>query len=88
MVASTSIMSYSNLQATGVLSNQQYKILQALDRPNRHRTSRQLVKDTGLERAAITGRLNELVDKNLVNEDARVICPVTGRYVKYYKAIK
>ena len=86
-VAGTSAKAYNELRAEGKLSKQQYQILIALDKPNRHRTSRQLAKDTGLERAAVTGRLNALVKKNLVNEDARVVCPTTGKFVKNYRAV-
>ncbi len=88
MVARTSAITYSELRAEGKLTKQQYRILRALDGPNIYRTSRQLVDDTGLERAAVTGRLNALVKKNLVNEDGRVVCPVTGRFVKNYSAIR
>ena len=84
MIAETSKMAYKEMLDEGKISNQQYKVLKVL---GRYMTSRQITTVTGLERAAVTGRLNALVKKKLVDDDKHIVCGTTGKRVKMYRRV-
>ena len=84
MVAQTSRTAYKDMLDEGKISNQQYKVLNVL---GKYMTSRQITDMTGIERAAVTGRLNSLVKKKLVDDDKHIVCGTTGKRVKMYRRV-
>lgn len=80
----TSLFAYQSLLMDGTISSQEQQILEALYKPM---TSRQISKISQLERSSVTGRLNSLVKKKLVEECGDTICKVTKKKVTLYRVV-
>ena len=90
-VSETSLLSYQELLDSGKLSKQQSVIMANLNlykHTNLRMTSREIAEITGIERSAVTGRLNTLVKLGVVDEYGKVQCPITKRWVKAYRIAK
>ena len=69
---------------SGKINEQEYIIIGALQmHPNA--TSRDLARYTELERSSVTGRLNGLEKKNIVDGTNHVTCSITTKTVKAYR---
>ena len=77
----TSIAAYKEIIEDGTISMQEAKVLICLDVPQ---TSRQIAFSSGLERSSVCGRLNKLMEKNLVREFDTIKCPTTNKKVHRY----
>lgn len=84
MINDTSRISHSINENTGIHTDQ-ISILCHTMRSGKPFTSRDLVKLSGLERNAVTGRLNSMMKMNLVIELPKIKCPISGRLVHEYK---
>ena len=90
MVRDSSIIAYHSITNTGILGSQQTQILSLLG-DNRHDptstsklwnfTRKEIAKILDLEINAVSGRVNELIKKNLVTEDPVRLCSITRRKV-------
>lgn len=77
----TSLAAYKEIIEDGTISEQEAKVLITLDVPQ---TSRQIATNSGLERSSVCGRINKLMEKNLVKELDTIKCPTTGKTVHRY----
>ena len=81
----TSLEAYKEIIEDGTITMQEAKVLNSLDYAQ---TSRQIASNTGLERSSVCGRINKLVEKNLVKEFDKIKCPTSGKTVhRYLKVI-
>ena len=84
-VAITSIRSYHALRESG-FKGQHAAILSHME-PDAIYSRRQLANMTGIETSAVAGRINELVDRGVVEQCGLMRCPVTGRTVSAVKVV-
>lgn len=80
----TSLQAYKEIIEDGTISIQEAKVLLSLDTPQ---TSRMIAFNSGLERSSVTGRLNKLMEKNLVKEHDTIQCPTSGKKVHRYAKV-
>ncbi len=80
----TSLAAYKGIMEDGTISIQEAKVLITLDVPQ---TSRQIAFNSGLERSSVCGRLNKLMEKNLVKELDTIKCPTTNKTVHRYTKV-
>lgn len=84
MIADTSRISHAINESTGKTVDQISQLCNSM-RSGKPYTSRDLVKLSGLERNAVTGRLNKMVNIGLAIELPRIRCIISGRLVHQYK---
>ena len=76
-IATTSKLAYDDIKTSGKDISQKQKILGALEAVGEPLSGRELMKLTGLEINAVSGRLNSLKKANLVRACARRKCSIT-----------
>jgi len=81
----TSLAAYKEIIENGTIGEQEAKVLITLDVPQ---TSRQIAINSGLERSSVCGRLNKLMEKNLVKEFDKIKCPTSGKTVHRYAKVE
>jgi len=85
-VSLTSIISFKELIESGqdiTEANYVYSLLKLSKNPI---NSRELSKQTGIERTNITRTLYDLMKINKIKVDSLAKCPVTNKTVQYYTA--
>ena len=75
-VSNTSLTAYDHIKET--LSAKRKAVLEVLQKENRPMTNKEISVKLGWEINRITGRVNELVELQLVRKVRRGTCPVTG----------
>jgi hypothetical protein len=79
MISDSSLQSYIEIKQENVVGNQQGLIMDVLRVHPEGLTRNSLVVLSGLRINAVTGRVNELIKKNLLVETDKVVCCITGR---------
>ena len=80
-VSQTSISTYHDLKASGLLSKRQVEIMVYIQRMGVNLTRRQIAKALKLETSQVSGRVNELVAMNALSEFGTVKCRYSKRMV-------
>lgn len=84
-VTQSSIASYHALKESGFRG--QHAALLSHMEPGEIYSLRQLSRLTGLETSAVAGRINELMDRGVVEVCGSIKCPLTGRTVDGVKVV-
>ena len=78
----TSLMAFADLLENGEINQRQFAVLDFLDE---HRglnfSRREIARMTGIELCSVTGRVNELIEKKLIVEDAPRKCVISSKTV-------
>lgn len=78
----TSILAFADLLEQGEITRRQADVLAFLnDNRGRNFSRREIAKLTGIELCSVTGRVNELLAKRLIVEDAKRACGITAKTV-------
>ena len=96
MVRDSSIIAYHSITNSGILGSQQKQILSLLtdnqsdpfNGKHWNFTRKEIAKILDLEINAVSGRVNELIKKNLVEEDPVRRCSITRRKVTPVRLFK
>lgn len=77
-----SLLAFADLLEQGEITQRQFEVLDFL---TEHRglnfSRREIAKLTGIELCSVTGRVNELLAKRLIVEDAKRACGITAKTV-------
>ena len=78
----TSLLAFADLLEQGEINRRQFEVLDFLtEHHGLNFSRREIAKMTGMELCCVTGRVNELLQKGLVVEEAKRACGVTRRTV-------
>lgn len=78
MIRETSKQVYKEINADGTTSKQQGKIISYLKvHPNV--TRREIAQAMGIDVSSVAGRVNELINANVLSEHPRRKCSISGR---------
>jgi hypothetical protein len=91
MMRQTSLLSWAELQRTGVINQRQREVLDALKKSKRPVTGRELEQYmmlNGMDGLGSWKRLSELREKKLVKEHPKARCSVTGRMAIRWEALE
>lgn len=78
----TSLDAYLDLSCAGEIAERQRDLLRFLvNNSERDHSRRELARATGIELCSVTGRVRELLDRELIQECALRKCRISGRGV-------
>lgn len=80
MVSKTSIEAYNAIVSDGTRLKQHEKVIKCIEVSGRL-TRRQIGKITGLELGAVSGRVNKLIEDNVLMEVGTAVCETTKKTV-------
>jgi hypothetical protein len=80
MIASTSVLAYKEHQATGKTGTQCSYIFDCMQF-NKDYSRRELAKLTGLELSSVCGRVNEMLELGMLQENGSRKCEITGKTI-------
>jgi DNA-binding IclR family transcriptional regulator len=80
MIATTSVMAYKEHKAVGKVGAQCIHIFDAMQFDKDY-SRRELAKLTGLELSSVCGRVNEMLESGMLQENNSRKCQITGKTI-------
>ena len=82
-----SLKAFNEIAVNGVLGLQEQLILNYI-KENPKVTRKQIARSLNLDVSSVSGRVNGLMNKNLVIDDKKGKCPISGKVVGLLEVLK
>lgn len=83
----TSLNAFNEISSNGVLGLQEQLVLDCI-RENPKFTRKQVARYLDLDVSSVSGRVNGLMNKNLVTDSKKGKCPISGKVVGLLEVVR